>query len=77
VLKLKLVTLLLPEAYLEGIDTLVKRDLYPSRSGAIRLAVQDLLRRELWRMEGEVAKKEAVTASKGRVRHHHGAITQR
>ncbi len=45
---MKLVTVLLPEAYLEGLDELVRTGMYPSRSAAIRSAVRDLLKRELW-----------------------------
>jgi len=45
---MKLVTVLLPEAYLEGLDELVRASMYPSRSAAIRAAVRDLLKRELW-----------------------------
>jgi Arc/MetJ-type ribon-helix-helix transcriptional regulator len=45
---MKLVTVLLPEAYLEGLDELVRSAMYPSRSAAIRAAVRDLLKRELW-----------------------------
>ena len=45
---MKLVTVLLPEAYLEGLDELVRENMYPSRSAAIRAAVRDLLKRELW-----------------------------
>ena len=46
--KMKLVTVLLPEAYLEGLDELVRASMYPSRSSAIRSAVRDMLKRELW-----------------------------
>jgi Arc/MetJ-type ribon-helix-helix transcriptional regulator len=45
---MKLVTIKLPEALIEGIDELVRSGMYPSRSAAIRAAVRDLLRRELW-----------------------------
>ncbi len=45
---MKLVTVLLPEAYLEGLDELVRASMYPSRSAAIRAAVRDMLKRELW-----------------------------
>lgn len=45
---MKLVTVLLPEAYLEGLDELVRINMYPSRSAAIRASVRDLLKRELW-----------------------------
>jgi antitoxin ParD1/3/4 len=46
--KMKLVTVLLPEAYLEGLDELVRSNMYPSRSSAIRSAVRDMLKKELW-----------------------------
>jgi Arc/MetJ-type ribon-helix-helix transcriptional regulator len=46
--KLKLVTVLLPEAYLEGLDELVRANMYPSRSSVIRSSVRDLLKKELW-----------------------------
>jgi antitoxin ParD1/3/4 len=48
----KLVTVLLPEAYLEGLDELVRANMYPSRSSVIRSAVRDLLRKELWEKRG-------------------------
>jgi antitoxin ParD1/3/4 len=46
--KVKLVTVLLPEAYLEGLDELVRANMYPSRSSVIRSSVRDLLKKELW-----------------------------
>jgi Arc/MetJ-type ribon-helix-helix transcriptional regulator len=46
--RMKLVTVLLPEAYLEGLDELVRASMYPSRSAAIRSAVRDMLKKELW-----------------------------
>jgi len=45
---MKLVTVLLPEAYLEGLDELVRANMYPSRSSVIRSAVRPLLKKELW-----------------------------
>jgi len=45
---MKLVTALLPEAYLEGLDDLVRSNMYPNRSCAIRNAVRDMLKQELW-----------------------------
>lgn len=50
---MKLVTLMLPEAYLEGLERLVEIGMYPSRSSAIRYAVMDLLKEELWRQKRE------------------------
>jgi Arc/MetJ-type ribon-helix-helix transcriptional regulator len=51
--KVKLVTVLLPEAYLEGLDELVRANMYPSRSSVIRSAVRDLLKKELWEKRGK------------------------
>ncbi|RLI86575.1 MAG: CopG family transcriptional regulator [Archaeoglobales archaeon] len=48
---MKLVTVHLPPAYIEGLRELVKRGRYPNQSEAIRAAVRDLLREELWRRE--------------------------
>jgi len=45
---MKLVTVILPEAYLEGLDELVRMNMYPSRSSVIRSSVRDLLKKELW-----------------------------
>ena len=45
---MKLISVKLPEKYLEGLDTLVRIGVYPSRSEAIRVAVRDLLKREVW-----------------------------
>ena len=47
----RLITVKMPELYLDGIDELVKRGRYASRSEAIRIAVRELLRRELWGSE--------------------------
>jgi 4-diphosphocytidyl-2-C-methyl-D-erythritol kinase len=38
-------------ALIEGIDELVRSGMYPSRSSAIRAAVRDMLKRELWRTD--------------------------
>ena len=46
---MKLASVLTPESYLEGLADLVSMGMYPSRSAAIRAAVRDLLKRELWR----------------------------
>ncbi len=47
---MKLVTVHLPESLIEGLDELVKQRYYPSRSEAIRIAVRDLLKKDLWRI---------------------------
>jgi len=46
---LRLVSVHLPEKYVELLELLVKERLYPSRSEAIRAAVRDLINKELWR----------------------------
>ncbi len=49
---MRLVTVKMPETYIEGLDELVKIGRYSSRSEVIRIAVRDLLRKELW-LRGE------------------------
>lgn len=44
---MKTISVNLPEAFVEGLETLVKRGLYANRSEAIRVSVRDLLKREL------------------------------
>ena len=46
---MRLVTVKMPEFYLDGLDELVKMGRFSSRSEAIRVAVRELLMRELWR----------------------------
>jgi Arc/MetJ-type ribon-helix-helix transcriptional regulator len=48
---MKLVSLKMPDALVEGLDELVRRGLYPSRSAVIRTAVRDQLRKEIWSVE--------------------------
>ena len=45
---MRLVSVKLPEALIDGLDELVNSAMYPSRSAAIRTAVRDMLKRELW-----------------------------
>ncbi|MHA1111378.1 MAG: ribbon-helix-helix domain-containing protein [Promethearchaeota archaeon] len=42
----KLVTLNIPQVYLDGIEDLVEQDFYPNRSETIRIAIRDFLRKE-------------------------------
>ena len=48
---MKLVTVKLPEKLIDDVDQLVQAGMYHSRSDAIRAAVRDLLRRELYRTD--------------------------
>jgi len=50
-MKQKMISIYLPERYIEDLDILVKKKMYPSRSAAIRTAVRDLIRKELWLRE--------------------------
>ncbi|MFP3161742.1 MAG: ribbon-helix-helix domain-containing protein [Acidilobus sp.] len=65
---MKLVTVKMPDLYVRAIDELVKEERYSSRSEVIRVAVRELLKRELWREtlvtdEVEVGELEAVEVS--------------
>ena len=44
---MKLITVHLPDAHLQGLDKLIGAEAYPNRSEAIRVAVRDLLKMEL------------------------------
>lgn len=46
---MRLVTVHLPKSYIEGLEVLVKDNIYPNRSEAIRVAVRDMLKAELWK----------------------------
>jgi Arc/MetJ-type ribon-helix-helix transcriptional regulator len=46
---MKLVSAKLPEQLTAGLDELVSSGMYPNRSAAIRAAVRDMLKQELWR----------------------------
>lgn len=43
---MKVVTVHLPEQFIEALDEMVRLRLYPSRSEAIRMAVRDLIKNE-------------------------------
>ena len=47
-LDMRLIAVHLPERIVEDIQRLVDKGLYPNRSEAIRNAIRDLLKRELW-----------------------------
>lgn len=50
---MRLVTVKMPETYVEGLDELVRLGKYTNRSEAIRIAIRELLKRELWMAEAE------------------------
>ena len=45
---MRMITLNLPEPYIQALDNLVKEKYYPNRAEAIRAAVKDLLAVEAW-----------------------------
>lgn len=45
---MKLITLHLPPRFVKELDKLVRDGKYPNRSEAIRVAVRDLLKEEMW-----------------------------
>jgi len=45
---MKLITLYLPESYLKALQVLVDGRYYPNRAEAIRVAVRDMIREEVW-----------------------------
>jgi Arc/MetJ-type ribon-helix-helix transcriptional regulator len=52
VIYMKLITIYLPEPYLDALDELVNKRLYPHRAEAIRAAIRDLIEVELWGRKG-------------------------
>ncbi len=53
--RLRIITVKMPDIYLEGIDELVRIGKYRNRSEVIRVAVRELLRKELWMREVEAS----------------------
>ncbi|MHA2361090.1 MAG: ribbon-helix-helix domain-containing protein [Candidatus Thorarchaeota archaeon] len=49
---MRLITVKMSDIYVNGVDRLVEIGMYPSRSEAIRVAIRDLLMKELWPVEG-------------------------
>ena len=57
---MRLITVKMPETYVEGLDELVKIGKYLSRSEAIRIAIRELLKKELWSLEAEETDEEII-----------------
>ncbi|MBS3793883.1 MAG: ribbon-helix-helix protein, CopG family [Candidatus Thorarchaeota archaeon] len=53
-----LITVKMNQLYIKSLDKLVEMGMYPSRSEAIRVAIRDLLQKELWPEEGMPAKRK-------------------
>lgn len=61
---MKIVTVKLPEAYVEAIDELIKTGAYTTRSEVIRVALRELFRKELW--NGGMWNGKTYSRSRGR-----------
>ena len=58
---MRLIAVHLPERYVEDLQRLVESDLYPNRSEVIRIAIRDLLKRELWEHSAYPIEKTKMT----------------
>ncbi|TFG30851.1 ribbon-helix-helix protein, CopG family [Candidatus Thorarchaeota archaeon] len=56
---MRLIAVHLPDRIVTDIQALVEQGLYPNRSEAIRIAIRDLLKRELW--DQNMGKKERMS----------------
>lgn len=54
---MRIVTVKMPETYIEAIDELIRMGRYSSRSEVIRSAIRELLRKELWSSDQGIGKK--------------------
>jgi len=45
--RMRVIAVYMPDALVQGLEELVRRGFYPSKSAAVRFAVKDLLRQEL------------------------------
>ncbi len=60
---MKMITLYLPEPYIEALNHLVDEKFYPNRAEAIRVAIRDLINAEVWRRETFVEKSSYRTGA--------------
>uniref|UniRef100_A0A7C2V9E6 Ribbon-helix-helix protein, CopG family n=1 Tax=Ignisphaera aggregans TaxID=334771 RepID=A0A7C2V9E6_9CREN len=51
---MRIITVKMPESYVEAIDELVRIGRYASRSEVIRAAIRELLKKELWSASSKV-----------------------
>ena len=54
---MRLIAVHLPERYVDDLEVLVEKNLYPNRSEVIRIAIRDLLKKELWDRGGMPTKR--------------------
>ncbi|NPA96904.1 MAG: type II toxin-antitoxin system ParD family antitoxin [Crenarchaeota archaeon] len=65
---MRIVTVKMPESYIEAIDELVRMGRYSSRSEVIRAAVRELLKKELWGSDSDHEVQRKVGKSRIAVR---------
>lgn len=54
---MRILSVFIPESYIESLDILVAEDIFPNRSEAIRSAIRDLIRNELLLKDAIVRRK--------------------
>ncbi len=64
---MRIVTVKMPESYIEAIDELIRIGRYSSRSEVIRAAIRDLLKRELWSQSGYSSDVKVKRGNKAKV----------
>jgi Arc/MetJ-type ribon-helix-helix transcriptional regulator len=57
---MRIITVKMPESYIEAIDELVRLGRYASRSEVIRAAIRELLKKELWSVKGGGVEERSV-----------------
>ncbi|MEM4535314.1 MAG: ribbon-helix-helix domain-containing protein [Desulfurococcaceae archaeon] len=63
---MRIVSVKLPEAYIEAIDELVRMGIYTSRSEAIRAAIREMIKRELWSSKSNITEMRNKIREKGK-----------
>lgn len=67
---MKIITINMPEQYFEGFQVLVDLEMYPSRSQALRIALEEFLPKELKILENLKQKNfDALMRGNGGVKH--------
>ena len=56
---MKMITLYVPESYLQALDDIVKQGRCPHRAEAIRLAIRDFIAKEGWLPKAEFSAESA------------------
>lgn len=57
---MRIITVKMPESYVEAIDELVRLGRYTSRSEVIRAAIRELLKKELWSSNSRIVEGKSM-----------------